>query len=191
MPFRFLIPNFFNMIKIEKYENIIAMMISINTNININIESIKKHIDFLDMQLHKLQESIKSIESIELKKKVNLPSEEKAQNYFPESPVPVPAVLEVESPAVFDESAVKPGVPQKDHVIDLPKNNLKTVREVANWFGVSPNSVQTWLRSGKLKGYRLGTSMQPAWRIEFSEALKFLKNSRRLNRMIEKSSFYD
>ena len=52
---------------------------------------------------------------------------------------------------------------------------FKTRKEVAELFRVNPRTVERWLRSGKIKGYKLGKGITSPWRIDMSEIKKFLK----------------
>ena len=50
-----------------------------------------------------------------------------------------------------------------------------TREEVAKYFRVHIRTVERWLRSGALKGYKLGNSKTALWRIPKSEVKKFLE----------------
>jgi len=41
---------------------------------------------------------------------------------------------------------------------------FKTRKEVAEFFRVNPRTVERWLKSGKLKGYKLGEGKTAPWR---------------------------
>lgn len=57
---------------------------------------------------------------------------------------------------------------------------LLTRQEVAELLRVDPRTVERWLRSGTLKGYKLGDGKTAPWRIDEVEVQKFLeKNSGR------------
>ncbi len=49
-----------------------------------------------------------------------------------------------------------------------------TRKEVAKEFRVDPRTVERWLKSGKLKGYKLGKGQTAPWRIDIEEVKKFL-----------------
>ena len=51
---------------------------------------------------------------------------------------------------------------------------FKTRKEVAKLFRVDPRTVERWLKSGKLKGYKLGKGKTAPWRIDMAEVKKFL-----------------
>ena len=51
---------------------------------------------------------------------------------------------------------------------------FKTRKEVAEFFRVNPRTVERWLKSGKLKGYKLGRGKTAPWRIDMAEIKKFL-----------------
>ncbi|MFH1769194.1 MAG: helix-turn-helix domain-containing protein [Parcubacteria group bacterium] len=51
---------------------------------------------------------------------------------------------------------------------------FKTRKEVAEFFRVDPRTVERWLKSGKLKGYKLGKGKTAPWRIDVEEINKFL-----------------
>ena len=53
-----------------------------------------------------------------------------------------------------------------------------TRKEVAKEFRVDPRTVERWLRSGKLIGYKLGKGKTSPWRIDKVEIAKFLKKYR-------------
>lgn len=52
---------------------------------------------------------------------------------------------------------------------------FKTRKEVAELFRVNPRTVERWLKSGKIKGYKLGKGATSPWRIDMVEIKKFLK----------------
>lgn len=49
-----------------------------------------------------------------------------------------------------------------------------TRNEVAGYLRVHPRTVERWLKSGSLKGHKLGKGRTSLWRIPMSEFLKFL-----------------
>lgn len=51
---------------------------------------------------------------------------------------------------------------------------LLTRREVADFFRVDTRTVERWLKSGRLKGYKLGTGRTAPWRINTTEMTDFL-----------------
>ena len=53
-----------------------------------------------------------------------------------------------------------------------------TRAQVAEYFGVHPRTVERWLRSGSLKGYKLGKAKTSPWRIPKEELDKFLQNNK-------------
>lgn len=53
-----------------------------------------------------------------------------------------------------------------------------TRSEVAKYFRVHDRTVERWLVSGNLKGYKLGTGKTALWRIPKSEIKKFLEKSK-------------
>jgi excisionase family DNA binding protein len=59
---------------------------------------------------------------------------------------------------------------------------LLTRQEVAKLLRVDPRTVERWLRSGKLNGYKLGDGKTAPWRIDEAEVQKFLEknNGRRI-----------
>ncbi len=58
----------------------------------------------------------------------------------------------------------------------MNENRLLTVPEVAEKLRIHPDTVRQWLRSGKLKGKRLGGT-KSGWRIPEQEIERFLKAS--------------
>jgi excisionase family DNA binding protein len=52
---------------------------------------------------------------------------------------------------------------------------FKTRKEVAELFRVDPRTVERWLKSGRIKGYKLGKARTAPWRVDVSEIKKFLK----------------
>jgi excisionase family DNA binding protein len=50
-----------------------------------------------------------------------------------------------------------------------------TKDEVAKYFRVHPRTVDRWLNTGSLKGYKLGDGKTSLWRIQKVEVEKFLK----------------
>lgn len=54
---------------------------------------------------------------------------------------------------------------------------LLTRKEVADLLRVDPRTVERWLRSGKLKGYKLGSGKTAPWRIDEVEVQKFLEKN--------------
>lgn len=55
---------------------------------------------------------------------------------------------------------------------------FKTRKEVAEMFRVDPRTVERWLKSGKLKGYKLGKGQTAPWRIDIAEINKFLEKNK-------------
>ena len=53
-----------------------------------------------------------------------------------------------------------------------------TRNEVAKYFRVHSRTVERWLVSGSLKGYKLGGSRTSLWRIPKSEIKKFLEKKK-------------
>jgi excisionase family DNA binding protein len=51
---------------------------------------------------------------------------------------------------------------------------FKTRKETAEFFRVNPRTVERWLKSGKLRGYKLGKGTTAPWRIDIAEIKKFL-----------------
>jgi len=49
--------------------------------------------------------------------------------------------------------------------------------EVAKYFGVHNRTVERWLVSGSLKGYKLGDGKTSLWRIPKTEITKFLERN--------------
>jgi len=54
---------------------------------------------------------------------------------------------------------------------------LYTVREVAKILNFKPNTIRTWLKSGKLKGRKI---LDNSWRIHQDELQIFLEDEERL-----------
>ena len=50
---------------------------------------------------------------------------------------------------------------------------LFKVSEVAKLFDVTPYTVREWLKSGKMKGIKMGDGVKPHWRITKSEVNAF------------------
>jgi excisionase family DNA binding protein len=50
-----------------------------------------------------------------------------------------------------------------------------TREEVATYLRVHPRTVERWLKSGSLKGYKLGKEKTSLWRIPENEVNKFLE----------------
>jgi len=50
-----------------------------------------------------------------------------------------------------------------------------TKEEVAKYLRVHPRTIERWLKSGELKGYKLGRGKTSLWRISKSELEKYLK----------------
>jgi excisionase family DNA binding protein len=55
---------------------------------------------------------------------------------------------------------------------------LLTLKEVADILRVDPRTVERWLKSGALKGYKLGGGKTAPWRIEKEEIRKFLDKNK-------------
>ncbi|OGN20143.1 MAG: hypothetical protein A3I32_01950 [Candidatus Yanofskybacteria bacterium RIFCSPLOWO2_02_FULL_45_10] len=53
-----------------------------------------------------------------------------------------------------------------------------TKNEVAKYFRVHPRTVERWLKSGLLKGHKLGKGNTALWRIPDTEVEALLKKSR-------------
>ena len=53
-----------------------------------------------------------------------------------------------------------------------------TRKEVAKYFRVSERTIDRWINSGGLKGYKFGTGKASSLRIPKSEIKKFLDKSR-------------
>lgn len=66
-------------------------------------------------------------------------------------------------------------LPPADEVEDKNKSPFLTRREVAKIFKVDARTVERWLASGKLKGYKLGDGQTAPWRIYKTEVDAFLK----------------
>jgi excisionase family DNA binding protein len=49
-----------------------------------------------------------------------------------------------------------------------------TRKEVAKYLRFDPRTIERWLKSGKLKGYKLGKGQTAPWRIDMAEVKKFL-----------------
>ncbi len=49
-----------------------------------------------------------------------------------------------------------------------------TREEVAKYFRVHPRTIERWLKSGELKGYKLGKGKTSLWRIPKGEVKRFL-----------------
>jgi excisionase family DNA binding protein len=50
-----------------------------------------------------------------------------------------------------------------------------TKDEVAKYLRVHPRTIERWLMSGSLKGYKLGKEKTSIWRIDKKEVEKFLE----------------
>ena len=50
-----------------------------------------------------------------------------------------------------------------------------TREEVATYLRVHPRTIERWLMSGSLKGYKLGKGKTSLWRISENEVSKFLE----------------
>ncbi len=55
---------------------------------------------------------------------------------------------------------------------------LLTLKEVAEILRVDPRTVERSLKSGALKGYKLGAGKTAPWRIEKEEIRKFLEKNK-------------
>lgn len=53
-----------------------------------------------------------------------------------------------------------------------------TRNEVAKYLRVHPRTVERWLKSGLLKGFKLGNGKTALWRIPKPEIKKFLDKSK-------------
>ena len=53
-----------------------------------------------------------------------------------------------------------------------------TIEEVAKYFRVHSRTVMRWLKSGSLKGYKLGKGRTALWRIPDGEIKKFLEKNK-------------
>jgi two-component system response regulator VicR len=53
-----------------------------------------------------------------------------------------------------------------------------TREEVAKYLRVHPRTIERWLKSGTLKGYKLGTGKTSLWRISEDELKKFLEKNK-------------
>ncbi len=56
--------------------------------------------------------------------------------------------------------------------------NFLTKGEVAKYFRVHPRTVERWLKTGLLKGYKLGKGKTALWRIPETEKENLLKRTR-------------
>ena len=56
-----------------------------------------------------------------------------------------------------------------------------TRTEVAKYFRVDPRTVERWLRSGKITGYKLGKGKTAPWRITMTEIKKFMAKNKSKN----------
>lgn len=54
--------------------------------------------------------------------------------------------------------------------------NLKSIKEVADFLGVSRKTVLRWIRSGKLRAFKLGGGR--FWRIRERDLKRFVSNSK-------------
>ena len=57
-----------------------------------------------------------------------------------------------------------------------------TREEVAKYFRVHIRTVERWLRSGALKGYKLGSGKTALWRIPKAEVTKFLEKHKNIKK---------
>ncbi len=53
-----------------------------------------------------------------------------------------------------------------------------TRKEVAEEFRVNPRTIERWLKSRKLKGYKLGKGKTAPWRIDKKEIKRFLAKNK-------------
>ncbi len=53
-----------------------------------------------------------------------------------------------------------------------------TKEEVANYFSVNPRTIERWLKSKQLGGYKLGRGKTSLWRIPEKEVNKLLEKSK-------------
>jgi excisionase family DNA binding protein len=53
-----------------------------------------------------------------------------------------------------------------------------TKEEAAEYFRVHPRTVERWLKTNALKGYKLGKGKTALWRISKSEIKKFLDKNK-------------
>ncbi len=58
---------------------------------------------------------------------------------------------------------------------------LLTRQEVAELLRVHPRTIERWLVSSELKGYKLGKGRTSLWRISQEELDKFLKQNKKRN----------
>ena len=55
---------------------------------------------------------------------------------------------------------------------------LLTRKEVAKYFRVHERTIDRWIQSGSLKGYKLGNERKSLWRIPKSEIKEFLERNK-------------
>lgn len=55
--------------------------------------------------------------------------------------------------------------------------SFRTKSEVAKYFRVHPRTVERWLKSGLLRGHKLGSGKTALWRIPDTEVQNLLKKS--------------
>ena len=58
---------------------------------------------------------------------------------------------------------------------EMIEGKMLTPEEIAEWLEITPATVRGWLRSGRLKGYKLGAK---AWRVKQSDLDEFMEAAR-------------
>lgn len=72
------------------------------------------------------------------------------------------------------ERGWNPRLTDSDNMVYDGSMEFITRNEVARYLRVHPRTVERWLRSGLLKGYKLGSGKTAMWRIPRNELNKFL-----------------
>jgi len=63
-------------------------------------------------------------------------------------------------------------------MVAMTSEKLWTVSQITEYLDVSERTLLTWLREGKLRGFRLGGT-KAGWRVEDSELRRFIEEMKR------------
>lgn len=53
---------------------------------------------------------------------------------------------------------------------------MYTVQELADLFQVKPRTIMDWLRSGRLRGFKLSDAPKSEWRVSETQLQEFIKH---------------
>jgi len=67
------------------------------------------------------------------------------------------------------------------YIIDNRRNNMLTVKQVAEKFNVSPMTIYRWIRKGELRAFRLSSKVMRIREDDLNEFLKRKRTNERKN----------